>query len=428
MRYNKFPSKLFSDRRAGFAKKMKPGSLALFFSNDPMSRNGDQFFPFRQHSALFAMTGIEQPGTILILLKESSSTPLTEILFIVPQDPSNKIWNGERLTKQQASAFSGIKKIKSTDGWDTFSKIFIKKVRSIYIPVANEVSNISGLHSQNERMYIQLKNTNPHHAFINANDILKKTLMIKHPDEINGIKKAAEVTGLAFERALNTVRPGMMEFELEAELTYVLHRNGCQHAFEPIIASEASACILHYIKNNKRIRNGTLILLDYGAEYGNIAADVSRTIPANGKFSPDQKRYYMAVLRILNHITMLMRPGISIGELNLETSKRIESELTGLKIISRNDIRNQDKKHPLWRKYFMHGVSHHLGYDVHDLSDRDTPLSSGMVLTCEPGIYIPELKLGIRLENDILITRKGPENLTASIPIEPDEIENIMNP
>jgi Xaa-Pro aminopeptidase len=234
------------------------------------------------------------------------------------------------------------------------------------------------------------------------------------------------VTGYAFEDVLHGIRPGMKEYEVEATITYRLNRSGCHHAFEPIIASGANACILHYTRNNQLIKKDSLVLLDFGAEYAGMAADMSRTIPASGRFTKRQRQLYDAVLRVLNATTELMRPGMTLAKLNEETGKLIDDELIRLKLLTRTEIKKQPVANPLRRRYFMHGVSHHLGYDVHDKHQRETPFRAGMVLTCEPGLYIPEEGTGIRLENDILITRGKPRNLLAHIPIDPDEIESIM--
>ena len=250
--------------------------------------------------------------------------------------------------------------------------------------------------------------------------------MIKHPLEIDLIRKAITITGNAFDRVLRMTAPGQKEFEVESELTYIISKAGCRHAFEPIVASGKSACVLHYITNDRVIKDGSLILLDFGVEYANFNSDMTRTIPANGRFTKEQKKVYLSVLHVLNEIMSMMKPGVTISDLNKETGRLIESELIKLKIISKNEVHRQNKQEPLWKKYFMHGVSHHLGFDVHDLSDRKAPLKPGMVLTCEPGIYLPSHQMGIRLENDVLITRKGSENLMKSIPIDPDEIESLM--
>jgi len=252
-------------------------------------------------------------------------------------------------------------------------------------------------------------------------------MMIKHSIEIELMKKAISVTGRAFDEVLKVVRPGLREFEVEAELTREIIRSGCHHAFEPIIASGKSACTLHYTRNDGVLQKGTLVLLDFGAEYAGMASDMSRTIPVSGRFTSRQREIYVAVLEILNRIMDMMRPGITIAQLNTETGKLMDSALIRLKLLTRHDLRKQDRSQPLRKKYFMHGVSHHLGWDVHDKHEPGAILKPGMVLTCEPGLYIPEEKTGIRLENDILITRGRSINLMKHIPIDPDEIEALMN-
>lgn len=298
----------------------------------------------------------------------------------------------------------------------------------IYTYIPGDSNSTTSLFSSQSRKTIELKSTYPKHTFLEAETLLRDTVMVKHPAEIALIKKAIDVTGMAFDRVLQSKPAGKKEYELEAELTYIMRLHKCQHAFEPIVASGKSACTLHYTTNHQRIKPGTLILLDFGAEYANMASDMTRTIPADGRFTTEQKKYYQAVLRVLKEVTAMMRPGITLEELNKEAARLIESELIALRIFSARDVRRQDKKAPLWKKYFMHGVGHHLGYDVHDLSDKKAPFRSGMILTCEPGIYHREAGIGIRLENDILITKKGPQNLMESIPLEVDEIENAMHP
>jgi Xaa-Pro aminopeptidase len=281
--------------------------------------------------------------------------------------------------------------------------------------------------SQNDRMAIELKTIYPQYTFQYAHPILRQMAMIKHPVEISILNQAIKVTGSAFERVLHTIKPGMKEYEVEAELTYTLTRHGCHHAFEPIVASGKSACTLHYVRNDRIIKKEELVLIDFGAEYACMASDVTRTIPASGRFTKRQRDIYISVLKVLEEMIQMMRPGVKLEELNTEAGKLIESELIRLRILTKRDIRRQDPKSPPRKKYFMHGISHHLGYDVHDIYDRSVPLKAGMVLTCEPGLYIPEEGIGIRLENDILITRGKPKNLMTHVPIDPEEIEGIMN-
>lgn len=426
MRYSPIPSDLFTDRRNQFAKKMKRHSIAVFYSNDQMRRSGDQFYPYRQDSALFSLTGIDQEGTILILHPDAKKKFNREILFILSEDREHAVWNGDRLSTSEAGKISGISHIMSLEKWDKMAPEIFSHVHSIYINTPDREKMPGHVQTQNERNAAGLMKTFPHYSFHQSQPILQKMAMIKHPLEVDLVKNAIDITGKAFDRVLHTVQPGIKEYEVEAELTFILTKYGCRHAFEPIIASGKSACTLHYITNDQMIKPGTLILIDFGAEYANMASDMTRTIPASGTFSLEQKKIYRSVLHVLDEVTNFMRPGITLKEINIEAAKLIESELVKLKIISRSEIKRQNHKSPLWKKYFMHGVSHHLGYDVHDISDREAPLRPGMILTCEPGIYLPDMNLGIRLENDLLITRTGARNLMSSIPIDPDEIESIM--
>ena len=417
MRYPVILPALYKDRRNAFVKRMEPESLAIFFSNDHVTRTADQHFPFRQDSSFFAMCGIDQPGSVLILYPSAKKKSNKEILFILPVDLLHAIWNGKRLTTGQAAKISAVDHVLTMDSFEKLLQDFTRKVKTIYLnhpdePTGERIRKIIGQHSKT--------------MIISSEDILKQIRMIKHPVEIDLIRHAVDVTGKAFERVLKTTSPGQKEFEVEAELTYVISKSGCRHAFEPIVASGKSACVLHYITNDRVIKKGSLILLDFGVEYANMNSDMTRTIPANGRFTKEQKKIYLSVLHVLGEVMSMMKPGIALDELTKEAGRLIESELINLKIISKNEIKRQDKKSPLWKKYFMHGVSHHLGYDVHDLSDRKAPLKPGMILTCEPGIYLPAHEIGIRLENDVLITRGGSENLMKDIPIHPDEIESRM--
>jgi len=426
MRYQPIPSSLFVDRRKYFAGKMVPGSIAIFWSNDPMPRNGDQFYPFRQDSDLFTLSGLDQQGSIIVLYPDAKSMSNREMAFILPQDPEHTIWHGDRYTSKEARQISGIKTIYTTTQWDTILPKLIQSASTIYINPRQDEQDDTTVLSQNDRMAEQLRQLYPKHTFKKAHDLLRQMVMVKHPIEIKLMQQAVKVTGMAFDRVLQQMRPGMKEYQIEAELTYVLSKNGCLHAFEPIVASGKSACTLHYVRNDRNIGKDDLVLIDFGAEYACMASDMTRTIPASGTFTKRQRAIYISVLSVLNEMTEMMRPGITIQELNKEAGKLIERELIKLKIITKADIRRQDPKSPMRRNYFMHGIGHHLGYDVHDRSERSVPLKPGMIITCEPGLYIQEEGIGIRLENDILITRGKPKNLMAGIPIDPEEIEEIM--
>ncbi|MDQ3015724.1 MAG: Xaa-Pro aminopeptidase, partial [Bacteroidota bacterium] len=414
-----------TDRRHEVMNLMKKGSIAVFYSNDEMPRTADQIFPFRQESALFAISGIDQPGTIIVLFPEAKKKSEREIAFILPADPQHTIWNGERLTPKEAQKISGITNIRTVTDLDRIMTPLFHTVQSIYLNIA-DLSVPAQIINQNERMALKLKSIFPFHVFHSVQPILRKLLMRKHKAEIDLMKKAIDVTAQGFNHVLREIKPGMKEYEVEAMLSYTFVRNACGHAFQPIIASGASACILHYVQNDRRIGKEDLVLLDFGAEYANMASDMSRTIPASGRFTKEQKKFYNSVLKVLREATSFMTPGNTLTEIQKESGNLIEHELISLGLCSRREVKRQDPKSPLWKKYFMHGISHHLGYDVHDHADRNATLKSGMVLTCEPGLYIPEMKLGIRLENDILVTRSAPKDLMAHVPIEIEEIESIM--
>ncbi len=426
MRYQPISSQLFTDRRNSFARRMKRNTMAIFYSNEVMVKTADQMHSFRQNSSLFALSGLDQPGSILVLFPDAKQANRKEMAFILPQDPEHTIWNGDRMTPTLASDISGIRSVYASDQWDKIITPLVKMVKGIYTNTSDKVETQERSLCLNDHMHHLLRKGYPSLSFFDAKPILQDLRMIKHPLEIDLIRKAIEITSAAFDNVLRTIKPGQKEFEVEAELTYIITKHGGQHAFEPIVASGSSACILHYIRNDRPMGENDLVLIDFGAAYANMSSDMTRTIPVSGVFTKRQRQIYKSVQIILEEITSLMRPGITPKQLNEATGELIDRELINLKIITTRELNRQDPASPLRRKYFMHGVSHHMGYDVHDPSDRLAPLKSGMVLTCEPGLYIPEENIGIRLENDILITRGKPINLMADVPIDPDEIEAMM--
>jgi len=426
MRYEPVPNQLFADRRQAFLRKMKPGSVAIFLSNDVMLRSADQHFPFRQHSDLLRLSGIEQHGTVLVL-DPSARHGEREMLFILPRDPMQELWNGSRLTPKAARRISGINSVHPLSRADKWLPGLLRNVDTVYCNRSTDDREAPAGSQVLQQLRTWMVQSNL--SQLQSTDAIMKPLaMVKHRLEIDQVRTAVNVTEGAFLRVLETLQPGMYEYEVEAEITHHFTACGCPHAYDPIIASGASACILHYTSNARVIKPDSLVLLDFGASYANLSADLSRTLPASGRFSPRQRDLYMAVWRILQKTTDLMRPSMTLPELNREAGRFFDDELVRLKLTTRTEIRRQDKRNPIRKRYFMHGIGHHLGYDVHDLSDRDTPFKPGMVITCEPGLYIPEEKTGIRLENDIRITRGAPENLMAHVPIDPDEIESLMQP
>lgn len=409
-------------------RKMQPDSIAIFHSNDLMPRNGDTFFPFRQNSDLFYLCGLDQPETILILFPDCIKEGFQEIAFIKRSDEYTAIWEGEKYTKETARKTSGIDKIYWLDEMEVILNELILLAKRIYINTNENDRFNSEVVSRDLRFAKKLMDRYPAHKYHRAQPILKKMAMIKSPYEVEVLSEAIGITDRAFRRVLEMVKPGLKEYAIEAEITHEFIRSGANgHAYEPIIASGANACVLHYVRNDQTCREGDLLLMDFGAEYANYAADLTRTIPISGHFSDRQRAVYDAVLRVLKGARQMLVPGLTLQEYHKEVGKMVESELVGLKLLDKTDIKKQDPDYPAYKKYFMHGASHHLGLDVHDLANRYAPIQAGMVFTCEPGIYIREEGLGVRLENDILVTDTDPVDLMAGIPIEADEIEELMN-
>jgi len=422
MRYQPLSQNFYKNNRKNFISRLKENSLAIFHSNDVMPTNADGVMGFRQNNDLFYLSGIDQEETILVIGSDG-----TETLFIKETSELIKIWEGAKLTKQQAAALSGVDDVLWTDEYKPWIVQKLKDVQSLYISKNEHARHSSEVQTRNERMFSELALTEQIKVESSA-PILQQMRYVKQTPEIQQIQIACDITEKAFRRVLKSLKPGITEYEIEAEITHEFLINKSRgHAYAPIVASGANACVLHYIDNNDVCKEGDLVLMDFGAEYGNYNADLTRTIPANGKFSPRQKDVYEATLRIHNLAKELLVPGGTFEQLNTEVARAMELELIGLGLFDHTDVKNQDKNNPLYRKYFMHGTSHSLGLDVHDVDDRTIPFQEGMVFTCEPGIYIIEEGIGIRIENDIALTSQGNTDLMKNIPIEVEEIENIMN-
>jgi Xaa-Pro aminopeptidase len=428
MKYTPINPKLFKLNRKRFSRKMISDSIAIFNSNDLMPRNGDTNFPFRQNSDLFYLSGLDQEETVLVLFPDCIKEDFKEVAFIKRTDEYIATWEGHKYTKEEAKEVSGIKKIYWLDEMDHILNELILLAKRIYINTNENDHFKSEVVSRDMRFAKKLMDRYPAHKYHRAQPILKKLAMIKSPYEVELLGQAIEITGKAFQRVLEFVKPGVTEYEIEAEITHEFIRNRANgHAYEPIVASGANSCILHYVQNNCTCKDGDLLLMDFGAEYANYAADLTRTIPISGQFSERQKKVYNAVLKVMNEVKTMLVPGTTLEEYHKEVGRIMESELLELNLLDKTDIKNQDPDYPAYKKYFMHGTSHHLGLDVHDLANRYTPIQAGMVFTCEPGIYIQEEKIGIRLENDILVTDTDPVDLMTHIPIEAEAIEEIMN-
>ncbi|WP_020528830.1 aminopeptidase P family protein [Flexithrix dorotheae] len=428
MRYNPINKSLFERNRSRFADQMKPNSIAIFHSNDIQPTSADGVRPFIQQTDLFYLSGIDQEETILLIFPDCKEESHREILFLKETSEEIAIWEGNKLTKEKARELSGIQTVYWLSSFENFLLSLVFDTEHIYLNTNEHLRATSEVETKDARFIKWCKNQFPLHKFERSAPIMHQLRVIKSVEEVEAIQEACNITAKAFERVLKFVKPGVWEYEIEAEITHEFLRNRSRRpAYESIIASGFSSCILHYIANDQQCREGDLLLMDFGAEYGNYAADLTRTIPVNGKFTDRQKAVYNAVLRIQKQAIQMLVPGNNIKDYHKEIGKITEDELINLGLLDKSEVAKQDPTKPLYKKYFMHGVSHHLGLDVHDYGKRSQPFEEGMVFTCEPGIYIREESIGVRIENDILITGKGPVDLMKNIPREVEEIESIMN-
>ena len=405
---------------------MLPGSVAVIMSNDELNRNGDQDFPFRQSSDMFYLTGLEQEKCILTLCPHHPDEKLREIVFTVQPIESLETWTGHKLTKEEIEKISGVKTVKWLDEFDLVFRDLVLNSENIYINLNEYIKYQSDVLYKENRFAIELKEKYPAHKIERLAPIITNQRLVKQPEETEMLKRACKITDSAFIRVLKFVKPGVKEYEIEAEITHEYLKNGARgHAYQPIVASGKNALTLHYIENKDECKDGDLLLMDFGAEYGNYAADCSRTIPVNGKFTERQKACYEAVLRVQKKAIKLYTPGNTIDKINKEVWKMMEKEMIGLGLFTEDDVKKQDKEKPLYSKYLMHGVAHFIGLDVHDVGGKYQEFKKGMVLTCEPGIYIKDEGIGIRIENDIIVADE-PVDLMAGIPREVGEIEKLM--
>jgi Xaa-Pro aminopeptidase len=428
MKYQPLKSKLYSRNRANFSKALQPNAIAIFHSNDMMPRTGDAFHKFRQNSDLLYLSGLDQEEVVVVLFPDCPNENWREVVFTKKTNEHIAIWEGEKYTKVQARKVSGIQSIYWLEDMDRILTEMIILSSVIYLNGNENYRFSSPVLYKDLRFLEDLKKSFPFHRIERAQPIMKRLRMVKSKHEIAAIQKAADLTEKAFRRVLEFIKPGVMEYEIEAEITHEFLRNAATgHAYEPIIASGANACVLHYLENNKPCEYGDMLLMDFGAEYANYTADMTRTIPVSGQFTKRQKQVYKAVLKVMKASIEMLRPGTNINAYHKEVGKIMESQLIKIGLLDKTDVKNQSKDNPLYRQYFMHGTSHHLGLDVHDIGNFFVDIQPGMVFTCEPGIYIRQEGLGIRLEDDILVTDDNPINLMKNIPIEIEEIEEIMN-
>jgi Xaa-Pro aminopeptidase len=429
MRYLPIDRNLFMLNRKNFCKQLYPKSVAIFNSNDIMPTNADGSMPFRQNSDLLYLSGIDQEESILILFPDHPDEKMRELLFLRETNEEIAIWEGHKYTKSEATEISGIQNILWLSQFGATLNALIAEAEHIYLNT-NEHSRrpLTEVETRDSRFIKWCKERYPLHQYHRAAPILYNLRMIKSDIEIDILQKACDITESGFRRILPFVKPGMYEYEIEAELIHEFIRNRSRgFAYAPIIATGFNACVLHYIENRDKCKDGDILLLDIGAEYANYNADLTRSIPVNGRYTQRQKDVYNAVLRVQREAFSMLRPGNVIPEYHKEIGKLMESELVQLGLIDKTDIKNQDPEKPAYKKYFMHGTSHHLGLDVHDVGSMYRKFEEGMLFTVEPGIYIREENLGIRIENDVVIQKDGIQDLMKTIPIETDEIEELMN-
>ena len=429
MKYDPINSALFVKNRKKFMAAMKPKSVAVFNSNDIYPISADSTMPFQQHRDILYLSGVDQEESILLLFPDASNPENKEVLFVRETNDHIAVWEGEKLTKEKATQVSGIHNVQWLSNFDKVFFDVMTESETIYFNTNEHYRQAVETQTREDRFIERCKQKFPGHMAAKSNPILQRIRGVKEAEEIAVLKHACGITEKGFRRILGFTRPGVWEYEIEAEFLHEFIRNRSKgFAYTPIIASGNNANVLHYIVNNQQCKSGDLILMDVGAEYANYASDMTRTIPVNGKFTERQRAVYEAVLRVKNEATNMLVPGTLWAEYHKEVGKIMTSELIGLGLLDKTDVKNEDKDWPAYKKYFMHGTSHHMGLDTHDYGELKTPMKANMVFTVEPGIYIPKEKMGVRLEDDVVIQQKGaPLNLMADIPIEVEEIETLMN-
>lgn len=408
---------------------MNPASLAVFNSNDIYPISADSTMPFQQHRDILYLSGVDQEESILVIFPDCSNEKHREVLFLKETSELIAIWEGEKLTKEEAFNVSGIRTVYWLNQFPVIFKQMMAEASGVYINTNEHLRANTEVETREDRFVKQLKIDYPAHQVHKSAPIMHKIRSVKDQIEIDLMQRACNITEAGVRRLLNFIKPGVWEYEIEAELAHEFLRNRSKgFAYTPIVASGKNACVLHYIENNKQCLDGDVILLDVGAEYANYSSDLTRCIPVNGRFTERQKQVYNAVLHVKKEAEKLLVPGTIMAEYHKEVGKLMEDQLVALGLIDQTDIKNQNPDWPAYKKYFMHGTSHFLGLDTHDVGLWNEPIKAGMVFTCEPGIYIPEEGLGIRLEDDLVVLDNGsPFNLMKNIPLEAEEIEELMN-
>ncbi|NAY91565.1 M24 family metallopeptidase [Muricauda sp. JGD-17] len=429
MKYQPIDNRLFIKNRNKFMAQMRPKSIAVFNSNDIYPISADSTMPFQQHRDIFYLSGADQEETMLLLFPDAMNQKHREVLFVRETNEHIAVWEGAKLTKEQATAVSGIETIYWLADFDKVFFDLMTEADTIYFNTNEHYRQAVETQTRENRFIEKCKKDFPAHQWAKSNPILQQIRGVKEPEEIALMQQACDITEKGFRRILEFAKPGVWEYEMEAEFLHEFINNRSKgFAYTPIIASGNNANVLHYVENNQQVKDGDLILMDVGAEYANYSSDMTRTIPSNGKFTKRQREVYESVLRVKNQATKMLVPGTIWAEYHKEVGKIMTSELLGLGLLSKADVQNENKDWPAYKKYFMHGTSHHIGLDTHDYGELKTPMKSNMVFTVEPGIYIPDEGFGIRIEDDVVIQETGvPFNLMRNIPIEVEEIEELMN-
>ena len=428
MKYHRLNKQLFIDNRERFKSMMEPNSLAIFHSNDIYPTSADGTMPFKQATDILWLSGVDQEDSVLVISPDAKRNEDKELLFLTETNDLIAVWEGEKLTKKEAFEVSGIQTVYWLSEFDTIMKSLMSQTENVYLLTQEHLRRNTPVQTREIRLNNELKNIYPNHNYKRSAPFLNKLRAIKTALEIEVMKIAAEITAAGFNRVLKFLKPDCWEHEIEAEFIHeFVKRRSRGFAYSPIIGSGSNACVLHYLENNKQCISGDLILIDVGAEYANYACDVTRCFPVNGKFTDRQREVYESVLRVEKASIELLKPGAVLSEYHKQVGDLMTKELINLNLLSQEEVDNQNPSWPAYKKYFMHGTSHYLGLDVHDYGLWDgSPMEAGMVFTCEPGIYIPEEGIGIRIEDDILITSSGYINLTKEIPKEVSEIEAAM--
>lgn len=429
MKYEKIDRNLFIKNRQKFTAKMESKALAIFNSNDIYPISADSTMPFQQHRDIFYLSGVDQEESVLVLFPDAFDPKHREILFLKETSELIAIWEGEKLNKETAFETSGIKTVYWLDQMESVMKTLMVQADKVYLNTNEHTRANTEVETREDRFIKSFQAKHPAHQYRKSAPILHEIRAVKEDEELDLMQNACNITNKGFRRLLGFIKPGVMEYEIEAELMHEFLRNRSKgFAYTPIVASGKNACVLHYIENNQECKDGDVILMDFGAEYANYASDMTRCVPVNGRFTERQKTVYNAVLNVKKESEKMLVEGTLMNEYHKEVGKLMTSELIGLGLLDQTDVKNENPDWPAYKKFFMHGTSHFIGLDTHDVGLWTQPIKEGMVFTCEPAIYIPAENLGIRLEDDLVVQKSGaPKNLMGNIPIEVEEIEEIMN-